>query len=150
MSTAMENVTEAVENGVILQTLAFEDLSEAQQQIVDDMSSKWEEYKDAATDMFNTLSDEVEITASEMADNLEENQRIISEWADNIAILAERGVDEGLLDTLREAGPESAGHVNALVNASDSELDRLSEAFSQGGETRSEALAKSLGIEESA
>lgn len=149
MSTAMENVTEAVENGVILQTLAFEDLSEAQQQIVDDMSSKWEEYKDAATDMFNTLSDEVEITASEMADNLEENQRIISEWADNIAILAERGVDEGLLDTLREAGPESAGHVNALVNASDSELERLSEAFSQGGETATEALSKSLGIEES-
>src|SRR5690625_6044818 len=88
------------------------------------MNEKWREYQDMTTDMFDTLSDEIEITASQMADNLEENQRIVSEWADNIAILAERGVDDGLLDKLREAGPESAGHVNALVNASDEELER--------------------------
>src|SRR5699024_4969499 len=88
-------------------------------------------------------------TASEMASNLEENQRIVSEWADNIAILAERGVDDGLLEKLREAGPESAGHVNALVNASDEELSHLNEVFSEGGDVATDALAKSLGIEES-
>src|SRR5690625_4685105 len=82
-----------------------------------------------------------------MADNLEENQRIVSEWADNIAILAERGVDDGLLEKLREAGPESAGHVNALVNASDDELARLNDVFSEGGKVATDALAKSLGIE---
>src|SRR5699024_4520509 len=77
-----------------------------------------------------------------------ENQRIISEWADNIAELAERGVDQGLLDTLREAGPESAGHVNALVNASDDELERLSSVFAEGGQVATDALSKSLGIHE--
>src|SRR5699024_2759017 len=69
------------------------------------------------------------------------------EWADNIAILAERGVDDGLLEKLREAGPESAGHVNALVNASDDELARLNDVFGEGGKVATDALAKSLGIE---
>ncbi|GAF14929.1 phage tail length tape-measure protein [Bacillus sp. JCM 19045] len=89
------------------------------------MKSNWEDYKNSATDMFNTLSDESETTIAEMTENLQENQRIIGEWADNIAILAERGVDEGLLETLRAAGPSSAGHVNELVNASDKELEGL-------------------------
>src|SRR5690625_5512057 len=98
--------------------------------------------------MFDVLSDESEFTIEEMTKNLEENQRIMGEWADGIAELAERGVDEGLLDRLREAGPESAGHVNALVNASDEELARLSEVFAKGGETATDALTKALGIEE--
>src|SRR5690625_4848067 len=95
------------------------------------------------------MKDENEIKASEMASNLEENQRIIGDWSENIAELAERGVDDGLLDTLREAGPESAGHVNALVNASDEELKELSTAFEKGGDVATDALSESLGIEKS-
>lgn len=148
MTASMEAITEATESGIATQILSFEDLSESQQQTVESLKGKWEEYKNSATDMFDTLSDKVTVTADEMASNLEENQRIISEWADNIAILADRGVDQGLLDTLREAGPESAGHVNALVNASDKELERLNDVFSEGGKVATDALSKSLGIEE--
>jgi tape measure domain-containing protein len=150
LTESMEAITAATEQGVAGQKIAFDDLSESQQKLVEELKSKWQDYKDAATNMFDTISDEVEITASEMADNLEENQRVISEWSENIATLAERGVDEGLLDTLREAGPESAGHVSALVNASDEELDRLSSVFSEGGDVATQALADSLGIEDSA
>lgn len=146
--TSTQAITEAVQNGIATQKLAYEDLTEAQKKTVDNMKTKWEEYKDAATDMFDTLSDKTELTVADMTKNLEENQRIISEWADNIAELAERGVDQGLLDQLREAGPESAGYVNALVNASDAELQKLSEVFAKGGETATQALAKALGIDE--
>src|SRR5690625_4747590 len=128
--------------------VAFEDLSETQQKAIESMKSTWEEYQEAATNMFDTLSDEAELTVSEMTENLEENQRIIGEWADNIATLAERGVDEGLLERLREAGPESAGHVNALVNASDEELARLSSVFAKDRETATDALTKALGIDD--
>src|SRR5690625_3029199 len=148
MTSSMEAITEMTESGVATQVLSFEDLSESQQETVENMKAKWEEYKDSATDMFETLSDEVLITAEEMAENLEENQRIISEWADNIAELADRGVDQGLLDTLREAGPESAGHVKALVDASDDELEHLSDVFAEGGQVATDALSKSLGIDE--
>ncbi|WBX81287.1 tape measure protein [Virgibacillus salarius] len=148
-TTSMEAITEATQNGVTNQIIKFEELSESQQETIESMKSAWEGYKEKATDMFNTLSEKSEISVQEMTTNLQENQRIISEWSENIATLAERGVDEGLLNTLREAGPESAGHVNALVNASDEELANLSEAFSKGGETATNALSKSLGIEES-
>jgi tape measure domain-containing protein len=149
MTASMEAITEATEKGISAQMIAFEDLSESQQETVESMKSTWEDYKDAATDMFDTLSDKAELSVSEMTKNLEENQRIIGEWAEGIATLAERGVDEGLLETLRAAGPESAGHVNALVNASDAELAHLSEVFANGGDVATKALAKSLGIEES-
>src|SRR5690625_1048567 len=125
----------------------YEELSETQKQAIDGMKDSWEDYKDHATEMFDVLSDESEFTIEEMTKNLEENQRIMGEWADGIAELAERGVDQGLLDKLREAGPESAGHVNALVNASDDELEKLSEAFAKGGETATDALSSALDIE---
>ncbi|MEX3715762.1 tape measure protein [Cytobacillus horneckiae] len=149
ITASMQAVTEATANGVTNQVIKFEELTEAQQATVESLQSTWEDYKTAATDMFDTLSEKSEISVSEMTANLQENQRIISDWAVNIATLAERGVDEGLLNTLREAGPESAGHVNALVNASDKELEALSSAFKKGGDTATDALSKSLGIEES-
>lgn len=148
IKTSTQNITEAVQQGVALQKLSYDELSEYQQEVVDSMKETWQEYHDAATEMFDTLSDKSELTVQEMTKNMEENQRIISEWADNIAILAERGLDEGLLDKLREAGPESAGHVKALVNASDEELQRLNKVFREGGETATQALVKALGIEE--
>lgn len=145
----MDSIVEAVKNGTAEQMISLDMFSEKQQEVINSLNEKWSEYEEHTTNMFDTLSDEIEITASEMASNLEENQRIVSEWADNIAILAERGVDDGLLEKLREAGPESAGHVNALVNASDEELSHLNEVFSEGGDVATDALAKSLGIEES-
>ncbi|PAE27917.1 hypothetical protein CHI07_17130 [Paenibacillus sp. 7884-2] len=147
ITSSMEAITEATRNSAEGQRIIFEELSEQQQSTVDNMKSTWQDYKDAATEMFDTLSEEADITVNEMAKNLEENQRIIGEWSENIATLAERGVDEGLLDTLRAAGPESAGHVNELVNASDKELERLSEAFANGGDVATDALSESLGIE---
>lgn len=147
--TAMANITAATATAVGEQIILFDELSQGQQATVEDMKATWQDYKDAATDMFDVLSDEAGLTIDEMAANLEENQRIIGEWATNIATLAERGVDEGLLETLRAAGPESAGHVKELVNSSDEELKRLSDAFSEGGDVATDALSKSLGIEES-
>lgn len=149
MTTAMNAITEATKNGVNSQLIDYDRLNEKQKATIEDMKSTWQDYQEAATNMFDTLSDKTDITVQEMTANMEENQRIIGEWAENIAILAERGVDEGLLDTLREAGPSSAGHVNALVNASNEELSHLSEVFAKGGDTATSALSKSLGIEES-
>src|SRR5699024_9583022 len=149
IQVSMDNIAEAVQNGAAAQVVSFEMLSESNQQMVEDMKATWQDYEAAATDMFDRLSDKSTHTVQDMQSNLEENQRVISEWAEGIATLAERGVDDGLLETLRAAGPESAGHVNALVNASDAELEKLSTTFAEGGKVATDALNKSLGIEES-
>ena len=132
--------SEAVNTGVESQKISMEMLNETQQAVVQSMSSTWQSYADQATDMFNTLSDESELSVAKMTENLQENQRIIGEWANNIESLAQRGVNEGLLEQLRQAGPESAGYVNAMVQASDTELQALSDAFAAGGETATTAF----------
>ena len=125
-------------------------MSETQMNTVESMKSTWQSYADAATNMFDTLSDKQTLSVAEMQANLEENQRVIGQWGENIAALAERGVDEGLLNTLREAGPSSAGYVAALVAASDAELNGLNTSFKEGGDTATQALkdAFDLGAQE--
>lgn len=154
LQTALANVARATDESVQSQVVSFESLTEAQQSAVEGMRSKWEEYQEAATNMFDTLSDKQEISVAQMTANMAENQRVIGEWADNIVILAERGVDQGLLETLREAGPSSAGHVAAMVQASDEELSTMSDTFRNGGETATQALSTAFdtgkaGVDES-
>lgn len=140
MTESQAAQSEAVTSGTQAQITSLEDLSETQQAVVQSMNETWQSYTDQATNMFDTLSDESELSVAEMTQNLLENQRVISEWATNIDTLAKRGIDEGLLEQLRQAGPESAGYVNAMVQASDAELQALSDAFANGGETATNAL----------
>lgn len=140
MTESQAAQTEAVTSGTQAQITSLEDLSETQQAVVQSMNETWQSYADQATNMFDTLSDESELSVAQMTQNLLENQRVISEWATNIDTLAKRGIDEGLLEQLRQAGPESAGYVNAMVQASDAELQALSDAFANGGETATNAL----------
>lgn len=132
--------SEAVSSGTTAQITSLEQLDDETQQVVGSLNDTWSSYAEQATNMFDVLSDKSEISVSKMTQNLQENQRIISQWADNIATLAERGIDQGLLEQLRAAGPESAGYVNAMVQASDAELQQLSEAFANGGTTATNAL----------
>ena len=140
-------VAAAAEEDMGKQLLLFDALPKELQKTVESMKSSWDDYASSATDMFDTISTKSEVSVGKMTKNLEENQRVITKWSENIATLAKRGIDEGLLNTLREAGPESAGHVNALVKASDTELKKLSTAFAKGGDVATNALSKSLGIE---
>lgn len=140
MTESQAAQTEAATSGTQAQIISLEDLSETQQAVVQSMNETWQSYADQATNMFDTLSDKSELSVAEMTQNLLENQRVISEWATNIDTLAKRGIDEGLLEQLRQAGPESAGYVNAMVQASDAELQALSDAFANGGETATNAL----------
>lgn len=149
ITASIQAVAAATEESVNDQVVAYEFLEDSQKDIVDSLKSTWEDYKKQATDMFDKLSEKSKLSITEMTKNLEENQRIMTNWSENIAKLAERGIDEGLLDTLRSAGPKSAGHVNALVKASDEELMKLSDAFSKGGDTATKALSTSLGVENS-
>ena len=140
MVEAQAEQDRALAESVANQTVSLEDLTEAQQNAVSSMQETWQGYLEQATNMFDTLSDETELSVAEMTENLLENQRIVGEWAENIDELARRGVDEGLLEQLRQAGPESAGYVKAMVEASDPELQALSDAFANGGETATTAL----------
>lgn len=135
-------VAEATANGVNEQIISYDTLSAKQQEVVDMMNAKWEEYSQHTTEMFSTISDEQTLSVDEMLANMEENQRVMGTMWENIATLTERGLSEGIIEKLKEAGPDAAGHVAALVKMSDEEILKMNEGWGTGVEMATdEAIA---------
>lgn len=134
----------AVGESVMLQDQALEDMMERAETVATSLQETWREYADAATDMFDRISTESDLSINDMIANLEHNQQAVGNWADNLALLAEKGVDEGLLEQLRTAGPESAGYVQAIVDGTDEEMMRLSDTFANGATVATDAFGKNF------
>lgn len=147
--TALDTAAaQSVIDNAAAQQEAVRAAAEAEEAEMQRRADALESYTEAATDMFSRIETQSEVSVSEMIANLQHNQEALSAWADNLVALGERGLDQGLLQQLRDAGPESAATVAALVQASDAELQTLSETFRSGGEVAAEALRKELGLPE--
>ena len=94
---------------------------------------------------FDEIKSTTKLTVDELTRNLSKNQETVETWATNLGKLASRGLDQGLLQALREAGPEAAGTVQNLVNASDEELAKLNDVFKNGADVAVESLQLELG-----
>lgn len=93
-------------------------------------------------DMFSEFDSKVEISSEQLLENMQSQLDGVSSWADNMAILADRGINQGILDKLMEMGPEGAGYVQAFVEMSDEQLQ-------QAGDMWMESLNMKAGVEES-
>lgn len=80
-------------------------------------------------DIFDEFTVETDVTAKSLMKNLKSQITGITEWADNIRILADRGINKGLLKTLSDMGPSGAKYVNALITMSDKELKKLNKLY---------------------
>ena len=129
---------------------ANEAAAEAREQELERQTKALETYTAAATNYMDQLDTKTEVSVSDMIANLEHNQKAVAEWAANLDELAARGIDQGLLRHLRDAGPEAAGQVAALVNATDAQLQRMSELFANGTDVAVQALLTELGLPETA
>ncbi|MGG0554885.1 hypothetical protein ABEY55_20130 [Priestia aryabhattai] len=92
---------------------------------------------------------EVEKTKPEtLMKNLQGQVDVMKNWASNIDSLAKRGIDEGLLDSLRKMGPEAAGQIQALTKMSDSELNKYVALWKEKHAlARKEALTELEGLQ---
>lgn len=97
---------------------------------------------------FDKIKSTVKLTVDDMISNLEHNQQMVADWSNNLGVLADRGLDQGLLQKLREAGPEAADTVQNLVNASDEKLQTLSDTFANGTQAATDAMLAQLGLPE--
>lgn len=104
----------------------------------------FESIYDTATNMFSRLETESELSVEEMLENLRANQQALANWADNLKILAQRGIDEGLLAELQSLGPEGAKYVAELVNASNEQLTEMSLLWANAGAAATDALVGSI------
>lgn len=103
-----------------------------------------------------------EYSTQQMLYNMTENAKKVGRWATNIQKLSERGLSEGLVDQLRQLGPEGAAQIDAFVRMSDKELkkanavyasslkldeytsDKITSAYSKAGYAVTLGLKKSL------
>lgn len=81
--------------------------------------------------LFAEFNGKAELTTQELLNNMQSQVEGISRWADNMEELAERGIDQGLLQHLADMGPEGAGYVSTFVSMTDEELQKANELFEQ-------------------
>lgn len=141
---AVNNASVAVENGVFKQQASYNSLTETQKEAMDAMRAEYQSLQEQATNAFEQISVKSAISTEEMITNMQKNQETIANWANNIATLADRGVNQGLLEQLRQMGPQGAAYTAELVNSSDEQLSRLNEVYTNGGTTAMNAMSQSL------
>lgn len=81
--------------------------------------------------LFSAFKGEAELSTQELLSNMESQVVGLTQWADNMEQLADRGINQGLLKHLADMGPEGAGYVAAFVSMTDEELQKANELFEQ-------------------
>jgi len=137
---SIDGVTDAVGR----QVFSLEEWEKAQEDAVRKVTQSYERYYRVAANAFRTVTEAAAVSVTELTQNLQDNARAVEEWSKNIAILVERGVDEGLIQQLRDGGVEAAATVRELVNASDEELDALNTAFEESTRVALESMQREL------
>lgn len=145
------------ENEGIYQTAeATGQLGSAAREAGTEVSGMAEEVSQSYGEMYDTVSETVqnqislfaefkgqmELTSKELLDNMQSQVDGITQWADNMETLAERGIDQGLLQHLADLGPEGAGYVATFVSMTDEELQKANELFEQTLSIPDETAAK--------
>lgn len=130
-------------------TIAYDQLSEKNQALVDNLQSMWDGYYESASNMWEVLKDEESLSVDEMIANLQTNQQTIETMAANMGTLRDRfaqlGLDTAVLDQFDTMGIEASADIAGLVTASDEQLQQLATAFSGAAQTSTDALYNGLG-----
>ena len=133
-SAATENAEEATS-----------DMGKTTVKTSDEMQKKFDELEKAYQDtltaaresinnqigLFDEINTESDLTFTQMKQRLLEQADALNGWAENLQIAAKKGVDEGLLKELADAGPESAGYLEIIANLTDDEIDALNAAWKE-------------------
>jgi TP901 family phage tail tape measure protein len=95
---------------------------------------------------FEKIESTIDVSLDKMIENLESNQELVSTWTDNLAILTDKGLNEGFIQVLEDTGVDAAATVAGLVDASDEEIQRLNDVFMNGSTVAIDSMRKELGL----
>ena len=96
--------------------------------------------------LFDTVKSDAtdKVTGSGLIDALQSQVRAVQQWTTDMAKLTSRGLDDQLMSMLYDMGPKAAAEVSAILQMSDSELDRYNDLFEKKRKLARMAAAKSL------
>ena len=104
-------------------------------------------WSDNVLNLFEKVSVESEVSLKEIAEKLRHNAAAAREWSDNLELVAKSGLDEGLVNHLREGREATAGELKLIADALKDnngeitgELKELNNAWQDGMSAVSETV----------
>lgn len=122
----------------------MENMNEAQRKAVEMMQQEFANLKGEVQNAFQAIEQQTALSADQMTANLQKNIDAVDKWSQNLEILAKRGLDQGLIEQMKQAGPKMANQTQALVDASDEQLGRLNSKWTEAGDKAKEGLLRSI------
>ena len=81
--------------------------------------------------LFDEINTESDLTFAQMKERLHDQADALNNWAENMQIATKKGVRDGLLKELADAGPAAAGYLEIIANLTDDEIDALNKAWDE-------------------
>lgn len=134
----------STENASGRMALSWETMDDTQRKLVDDMKAQYETLKGDVQNAFQAIEQQTALSAEQMTANLQQNIDAVDKWSQNLEILAQRGLDQGLIEQMRKAGPKMAEQTQALVNASDEQLGALNSKWTEAGDKAKEGFLRGI------
>lgn len=132
----------------------LKNVQELNQKLIDGENKLEEEYKKAVDDrakslysfagLFDEVAEKAEISGQKLIDNLKGQVDTFKNWSENIANLASKGIDQGLLAELEAMGPSAAAEIEALTTLSDEQLTEYTNLWQQKSELARKKALKEL------
>ena len=122
----------------------MENMNEAQRKAVEMMQQEFANLKGEVQNAFQAIEQQTALSADQMTANLQKNIDAVDKWSQNLETLAKRGLDQGLIEQMRQAGPKMANQTQALVDASDEQLGRLNTKWTEAGDKAKEGFLRGI------
>lgn len=123
---------------------SYNHLSEAQKEALNSMNDMYKKLVEQSTNAFETMEQKESISLDKMAENLKKNAEAMEKWSTNVALLAEAGVDDGIIMQLEKMGPAGAEQAERLVKETGAAMDELPEEGRKQIEKLNEAMGTSM------
>lgn len=150
-----QRLTGIIQNSLEAQAKATEDASgrmiynmktmnDEQKKAVEMMQQEFANLKSEVQNAFQAIEQQTALSADQMTANLQKNIDAVDKWSHNLETLAKRGLDQGLIEQMRQAGPKMADQTQALVDASDEQLGRLNTKWTEAGDKAKEGFLRGI------
>lgn len=120
------------------ETFAYQNLSATQQQLAVDvtngvltMQENVQSALESQMNMFEQFDGGVQISTEQLLANMQSQVDGVTNWEQNLSALADKGVNEGILQKLAEMGPQGSGYVAAFNNMTSEQLAQANSLWDQ-------------------
>ena len=92
--------------------------------------------------LFEEFSTKSQLSTDQLLKNMQSQVDGVTKWADDMASLGDRGINQGLLKYLADMGPEGAAYVATFVKMTDEELQQANELYEKSLSLPTESVEK--------